>query len=264
MSAGEGDIGRDLLALDLLLQVIGKPARKLEHRLFRHVVGGKRRIAAPAYLDAGEQIGLGPRQPVEPRRFELRVLPENLRIRGEGGGRPPPVRGRPDFDQFRGRQPLGEGLAVEDFVARDLDHCVDRQRIHHRDPDAVQAARGRIGLVREFAARMEGGEDHLQRRLARIFGMLVDRNAAAIVGDGEPPGRPLDRLQHHLDPRRMAGHRLVHAVVDHLCGEMVQRPLVGAADIHARAAADGLQALEHLDGGGVVIGGGLGGGREQV
>ena len=49
-----------------------------------------------------------------------------------------------------------------------------------------------------------------------------------------------------------AGDGLVHAIVDHLGGEMVERPLVGAADIHARAAADGLQPLEHLDRGRIV------------
>ena len=39
----------------------------------------------------------------------------------------------------------------------------------------------------------------------------------------------------------MAGDRLVHGVVEHLGHEMVQRPLVGAADIHAGALADGLE-----------------------
>ena len=73
--------------------------------------------------------------------------------------------------------------------------------------------------------------------------MRVDRDAAAVVADGDPVGS----RQLELDPGRMAGHRLVHRVVEHLGDEMVQRALVGAADIHARAAAHRLQALEHLD-----------------
>jgi hypothetical protein len=57
----------------------------------------------------------------------------------------------------------------------------------------------------------------------------------------------------------MAGDRLVHGVVQHLGGEVVQGVLVGAADIHARAAADRLQPLQNLDvGRGVATGGRLG------
>ena len=80
--------------------------------------------------------------------------------------------------------------------------------------------------------------------------MRVDRDAAAVVGDGEVAAF----LELDLDEGRVAGDRLVHRVVDHLGEEVVQRLLVGAADIHAGPAADRLQALQHLDGGGVVAG----------
>jgi len=43
----------------------------------------------------------------------------------------------------------------------------------------------------------------------------------------------------------VTGHRLVHGIVQDLGGEMVERGLIGAADIHAGAAAHGLQPLEH-------------------
>ena len=49
----------------------------------------------------------------------------------------------------------------------------------------------------------------------------------------------------------MAGDRLVHRVVEDFGDQMVQRALVGAADIHAGPAADRLQPLEDLD----VLGG---------
>ena len=83
--------------------------------------------------------------------------------------------------------------------------------------------------------------------------------------------RPLSRdgdeavgVELDLDPAGMAGHRLVHGIVQHLGDEMMHGPLVGAADIHAGAAANGLQALEDLDVLGGIIGGFLGRGGEQV
>ena len=92
--------------------------------------------------------------------------------------------------------------------------------------------------------------------------MRVDGDAAAVVADRQPVAAPeLD-----FDARRVAGDRLVHAVVDDFRGEMVKRALVGPADVHARAAAYGLQPLEHLDRASVVAVGdrGSGGGSEQV
>ena len=54
-------------------------------------------------------------------------------------------------------------------------------------------------------------------------------------------------------PVGVAGHRLVHGVVEHLGEEVVHRLLVGAADIHAGPPAHRLQPLQHLD-----VGGGIG------
>ena len=52
-----------------------------------------------------------------------------------------------------------------------------------------------------------------------------------------------------------AGNRLVHRIVERLGGEMMQRALVGAADIHAGAAAHRLQTFEDLDIlGGIAVG----------
>ena len=77
--------------------------------------------------------------------------------------------------------------------------------------------------------------------------MRIDRNAAAVVGDGDKAvGLHLD-----LDPVGVAGERLVHGIVDHLGEQMMQRLLVGAADIHAGPAAHRLEPLQNLD----VLGG---------
>ena len=51
----------------------------------------------------------------------------------------------------------------------------------------------------------------------------------------------------------VAGQRLVDGVVHDLPHEVVQAALAGRADVHARPLADGLEALEDLDRGGVVL-----------
>src|SRR3546814_3588657 len=55
-----------------------------------------------------------------------------------------------------------------------------------------------------------------------------------------------------LDETGMPRYRLVHGIVDHLGKEVVQRLLVGAADIHAGPPAHRLQPLQNLDVGGAV------------
>ena len=73
--------------------------------------------------------------------------------------------------------------------------------------------------------------------------MRIDWNAAAIVGDGQESVG----VQFYLDEGGMPRQRLVHRVVDDFGEQMMQRLLVGAADIHARPAADRLKAFQHLD-----------------
>lgn len=50
-----------------------------------------------------------------------------------------------------------------------------------------------------------------------------------------------------LDMVAEAGERLVDGVVHDFVHQMVQAARPGGADIHARALADGLEALQHLD-----------------
>ena len=59
----------------------------------------------------------------------------------------------------------------------------------------------------------------------------------------------------------MSRQRLVHRVVDDFGEEMMQRLLVGAADIHARPPAHRLEAFEHLDIPGGIAGFGAGAAR---
>ena len=82
--------------------------------------------------------------------------------------------------------------------------------------------------------------------------MRIDRHAAPVVGDRQEPFL----VELDLDPRRMAGDRLVHGVVDHLGEEVMHGLLVGAADVHAGAAAHRLEAFEDLDiSRGIAVGG---------
>jgi hypothetical protein len=107
----------------------------------------------------------------------------------------------------------------------------------------VQTARGAIGVAAELAAGMQRRQDDLESRFVREARMRIDRNPAAVVAHGYPiAGCQLD-----LDARSVAGHRFIHRVVEHLCGEMMQAALVGAADIHAGPAANRFQPFENLD-----------------
>ena len=145
-----------------------------------------------------------------------------------------------------------ERHGVELLAARHLHLELLGQRVDDRHADAVQAAGGVVDLAVELAARVQRGHDHFERGLVLELGVRVDRDAAAVVGDGEIAVR----LQLHVDPGGVAGHRLVHGVVDHLGEQVMQRLLVGAADVHAGPAPHRLEAFQHLDvGGGVAVGG---------
>src|SRR5262249_29654067 len=102
---------------------------------------------------------------------------------------------------------------------------------------------GLVGIAAELAARMQGRQDDLESRFVGEFGMRIDRNAATIVthGDGAVGG------ELELDARRVPGDRLVHRIVHDLGDEVMEGPLVSAADIHAGAAPHRLQPLENLD-----------------
>ena len=149
--------------------------------------------------------------------------------------------------QFALRLAALERHPVEFLAARDLDLHALGQRIRHRNADAVQAAGRPVNLGIEFAAGVQRAHDHFERGLVLEFRMRIDRNAAAIVGDGDKAVR----LHLDLDPVGVTGERLVHGVVDHLGKQVMQRLLVGAADIHAGPAAHRLEPLQNLD----VLGG---------
>ena len=91
-----------------------------------------------------------------------------------------------------------------------------RERVDHRDADAVQAAGHLVGVLVEFPAGMQLGHDDLGRRDA--FALVdVDRDAAAVVAHGARAvrierhrrlrwrGRPAPRRSRCRRPRRPCG-----------------------------------------------------------
>ena len=151
--------------------------------------------------------------------------------------------------------PRREVHGVELLAARDLHLQLLGERVDDGDADAVQAAGGVVDLAVELAARVQRGHDDFEGGLVLELGVRVDGDAAAVVGDGQEAVL----LDAHLDPGGVAGHGLVHGVVDHLGEQVMQRLLVGAADVHAGPAPHGLQAFQHLDVGGRVAVGAVGG-----
>ena len=135
-------------------------------------------------------------------------------------------------------------------VAADLDREALGERVDDGDADAVQAAGDLVAAaVAELAAGVQHGQHDLDRRPALLLHDR-DRDAAAVVGDGDR----VVGVDRDVDRRREAGERLVDGVVDDLVDEVVQAALAGRADVHARAQADRLEALEDRDVLRVVVG----------
>ena len=121
----------------------------MQHRALRRVLvaGEQCRGAGPADLDAAEQIGLGAGHAEQPRRHERRALAEDLGIRLEADRGAAPVLHRSQALQRPVRLSPRIGLPVELLPARHLDLEGLRQRVDHRDADAVQPAARVIDLA---------------------------------------------------------------------------------------------------------------------
>ena len=82
--------------------------------------------------------------------------------------------------------------------------------------------------------------------------MLVDRDAAAIVNNPHPSiGQQSDR-----DGGGVASQGFVHRVIDDFVDQVMKAALTGGADVHAWPFTDGVKALQHGDGAGVIGHGG--------
>ena len=106
----------------------------------------------------------------------------------------------------------------------------------------MEAAGHLVPAAAELAAGVEDGKDYLQGGLARL-GLDIHRNAPAVVGNGDG----IARVDSHSDIGAVAGQSLVNRVIHNLIHQVVQAGLRGGADIHTRALAHRLQALQDLD-----------------
>ena len=87
---------------------------------------------------------------------------EDLRVRLEGDLRAAPLRGAGDFE-IAGRRTALVALLIDLPVAPDLEVETLRERIHHRDADAVQTAGDLVAVVVELAAGVEDGQHDFSR-----------------------------------------------------------------------------------------------------
>ena len=143
---------------------------------------------------------------------------------------------------------LGEGHEVNLPLAHDLDLEPGGEGVDALGADAVETARVLVGTLAELAAGVEVGQDEFEGRDLEL-GMDLDRDAAAVVADGDGSVG----VNGHLDPRAVAGQMLVDGVVEHLEDAVVETALIGIADVHPGALADRLESLKLVDLGGSVL-----------
>ena len=85
-----------------------------------------------------------------------------------------------------------------------------------------------VAAAPELAAGVQHRQHQLDGGLA-LGGVHVHGDAAGVVDDLHGTVGP----QRHLDRVAVAGHGLVHGVVDDLLDHVVQAPLTGGSDVHA-------------------------------
>ncbi len=130
-------------------------------------------------------------------------------------------------------------LTVDLAIAADGEQKVVRQGVDHRDADAMQAARDLVRGIVELPARMQHGHDDFGSG-SPLFGVDVDRDAAAVVRDGDG----LVRMDGDDYAVAIAGQRLVDGVVDDLENHVVQAcAVIGISDVHARALSHRVKTL---------------------
>ncbi len=150
-------------------------------------------------------------------------------------------------------QAMAEFGEVDLAVAPDGEAQPLRQRIHARDAHAVQATRHLVAVLVELAAGVKLRHRDLGRAAPGVVPVvpLDARGDAAAVVDHRNRVVGVDRDD---DLVAVAGERFVDRVVDDLEHHVVQAGAVGGvADVHPRALANRLEALEDLDRGRVVL-----------
>ena len=185
----------------------------------RHLAEARRKHAVVVDGGLGEYLGVGPE-----------------------GDRGAGVIGGAHLVQLLAGFALLEGDLVFLAIAAHVHLHARGQRVHNRHAHAVQAAGHLVPLAAELAAGMQNGQDDLDRG-DLLLGMLIDRDAASVVGDGDG----VVGVNGHLDMAAVTGQSLVDRVVHNLVNQVMETARARGADIHARTLANRFKALEDLN-----------------
>ena len=147
---------------------------------------------------------------------------KNLLIRSKEDRRPMTSK---RFDLLDGSLGNSATIRLEILVAVAMDRCrhLDRERIHDRRANPVQATAATVILIRKFPACMKHRQDDFQCRLLVLL-VLVDRDAATVIADC---ARAPIFMQSHFDVGTMPGQVLVDRVVDDFPQKMMKSLAVG-------------------------------------
>ena len=148
----------------------------------------------------------------------------------------------PDLLQVGHRHAAPELLLPDLAVALYLRHHPLAERVDRADADTVEAAGDLVAGTAELSAGVQFRHHDGQRGQTGLL-LRADGNAGTVVFDGYT----LVLVDRHHDLVAAALHRLIDGVVDDLVDHVMQRLVVGAADVHAGPLANSLQAFEHLD-----------------
>ena len=127
-------------------------------------------------------------------------------------------------------------------VLVDLDLQPLRKGIYYAGAYTVQTAGDLVAAAAELTTGVEDGEDDLQSGTAGL-GLDVHGDTAAVVGDGDG----VAGIDGDGDVGAVAGKGLVDGVIHNFVHQVMKSRLAGRADVHARALAHRLQALQDLD-----------------
>ena len=134
------------------------------------------------------------------------------------------------------------GLLPHFAIAPDFQIEPVGKRVHHRNADAVQAARNFVGVAVEFSARVQHGH-HDFRRGPFFRGVHVHGNAAAVVRHRDA----VVLVHHDVDFVAISREGFVDRIVDDFPDQVMQPHLARRADVHRRALSHGFNAAQHLD-----------------
>jgi len=130
-------------------------------------------------------------------------------------------------------------------IAPDFDVELLRERVDATDAHAVETAGNFVGGGVEFAAGVELGEHHLDRRHHCAVGERhqVHGDATTVVDHGDG----VVNVDDDFNFLGVAGQCLVNRVVYHLIDQVMQAQFAGRSDVHGRAEAHSLEPFQDLD-----------------